>query len=436
MRGTVLRGTVLRGAVVAGLSLLAAAAQAEKPVALVGATVHPISGPALENATVLIVGDTIEAVGTEVSIPSDAERVDVSGKHVYPGLIHPLTSLGLVEIDSVRGTVDTHEVGENNSDLRAEVAFNADSLRLPAATAGGVTHALIYQRGGLFSGTSAMMRLQGWNWRDMAVRTDVGLHLWFPGVPDESDDEDGESGEAASKAKEAMKSLDELLARAAAYDKAQQAESAGLDADSKMERLIAVNQGELRLFVHARGLAEIEKALDWLDEKGLKNAVLVTGYEARYAAERLAEADVSVILNGVHALPRKDWEPYDAVYGAAAVLDAAGVRFCIGDGGDDFGASNARNLPFHAAMAASYGLDAEKALRAITLETARILGVDDRLGSIEAGKEASLLVTDGSPLETLTTLQEVWIAGQRVEPSANHQYRLYQKYWNRPKAAD
>lgn len=421
------------GILLAAMALAAGAAQGEAPVALVGGTVHPISGPAMENATVLIVGDTIEAVGTDVAVPADAERVDISGKHVYPGLIHPLTSLGLVEIDSVRGTVDTWEVGENNSDLRAEVAFNADSLRLPASTAGGVTHALIHQRGGLFSGTSAMMRLAGWNWRDMAVKTDVGLHLWFPREPDGDDEEEGE---AAEKAKEARKNLDELLARAAAYDKARSAESAGLDADSKMERLIAVNNGALRLFIHARGPAEIEKALDWLEEKGIADAVLITGYQARYVAERLAKADVSVILNGVHALPRKSWEPYDAVYGAAAVLDAAGVRFCIGDGGGDFGASNARNLPFHAAMAASYGLDVDKALRAVTLDTAEILGVDDRLGSIEAGKEASLLVTDGSPLEILTTIEDVWIAGRKIDPAANHQYRLYQKYWNRPKAAD
>lgn len=418
---------------VLGLSGLALPAAAET-VALVGATVHPMTGPAIADATVLIVGDTIEAVGTDVAVPDGARRIDVGGKHVYPGMIHPLTNLGLVEIGSVRGTVDLREVGDNNSDLRAEVAFNADSLRLPTATAGGVTHALIFQSGGLFSGTSAVMRLQGWNWQDMALQTNTGLHLWFPSTPEDEDDD--ESSAKADEAKEAMKALDESFARAAAYQKAKRAGTADLGVNPKLERLVQVLSGELRLIVHTRNRADIKAALDWLAENELTNAVLVVGYEARYVADKLAEAGFPVILNGVLALPRKSWEPYDAVYGAAAVLHEAGVRFCIGDGGGSFGSANARNLPFEAAMATAFGLDADVALRAITSETASILGIDDRVGSLEAGKEASLMVTDGNPLETLTNIESVWVAGRQVDPNQNHQYRLYQKYWNRPKPAD
>lgn len=400
--------------------------------ALVGATVHPVDGPAIENGTVLVEDGLIRAVGADVDVPADADRVDLAGKHLYPGFVHPLTPLGLSEIDSVRGSVDVREVGENNSDLRAEVAFNADSLRLPAAVAGGVTTALVFQRGGLFSGTSAVMRLEGWNWRDMIVEAPAAMHLSFPEIPEEGGDDE----EASSASKELLADLDRWLERAAAYDKAKAAGLAGLERNPKLERLAEVVRGDMRLFVHAGGRARLDAALDWLSERDFQDVVLVTDYQARYLADRLKESGLPVILNGVHDLPRKDQEAFDAPYGAAAALHAAGVSFAIGDGGSSFGSSNVRNLPFHAAMAASYGLDPEQALRSVTLGAAEIIGVADRVGSITVGKEASLIVTNGDPLETLTTIEAVWIHGRPVDLTDDHQYRLYQKYWNRPKPAD
>ena len=422
---SVLAGTVL-------CAMITSAAWAES-LALVGATVHPISGPAIENGVVLVEDGIIRAVGNGIEVPDDATRVELQGKHVYPGFVHALTPLGLSEIESVRGTVDTREIGENNSDLRAEVAFNADSLRLPAATAGGITTALVVQQGGLFAGTSAIMRLQGWNWRDMTLKAPAGLHLHFPQVPDGSGEQDEE---ASAEAKEARRALDDWLARARAYDKAAQAGSATLEPNGKLARLVSLVRGELRLFVHASGTAQIGAVLDWLEEESFEDVVLVLDYNAGYVADRLAKAGHPVILNGVHGLPDATWEAYDAVYGAAAALHKAGVTFCIGDGGGGFGSANARNLPFHAAMAAAFGLDPAQALRSVTLGAAEVLGVADRVGSIEPGKDADLMVTDGDPLETLTTIEQVWVGGQAVDPDANHQYRLYQKYWNRPRPAD
>ena len=418
---------------VAVSALMTPALWAGELTALVGATVHPISGSAIEDGVVLMRDGVIEGIGNGIEVPSEARRIELDGKHIYPGFVHPLTPLGLSEIGSVRGSVDTREIGDNNSDIRAEVAFNADSLRLPAALAGGVTSALVYQNGGLFSGTSAMMRLEGWNWQDMVIEAPVGLHLMFPAVAETGDDDDEEASEASKKA---LKELEQWLARAQAYSKADRAGLKGLEANPKLERLVSLVDGELRLFVHVAGRSQIGEALDWLAEQSFEDVVLVLDYNARYLADRLKEAGHPVILNGVHDLPDNSWEPYDAVYGAAAVLHEAGVTFCIGDGGSGFGSSNARNLPFQAAMAVAYGLDREQALRGITLGAAEILGVADRLGSLEPGKEASLMVTNGDPLESITSIEHVFVAGREIDPGDNHQHRLYRKYAERPKPAD
>ncbi|HUP41775.1 MAG TPA: amidohydrolase family protein, partial [Thermoanaerobaculia bacterium] len=193
--------------------------------------------------------------------------------------------------------------------------------------------------------------------------------------------------------------------------------------------------GEVPLFVHAATLAQIEDALDWLDEQGFDRAVLVAGYDVAREAERVAAAGVPVILDTVHRVPTRDWEPYDAAFTAAAKLHRAGVRFAIASGGAGADSENARNLPFEAATAAAFGLPREAALEAITLQAAEILGVADRLGSLEPGKEASFFVADGDPLEILTTIESVWVAGREVDRSADHQWRLYQRYSERPAPA-
>jgi len=205
--------------------------------------------------------------------------------------------------------------------------------------------------------------------------------------------------------------------------------------DPRLEALLPVLSGDVPLFVHADTLAQIEGALDWLEEKGLGGAVLVTGYDAARAAERLAAAGVPVILDTVHRVPIRAWEPYDAAFTAAARLHRAGVRFAIASGGGGADSENARNLPFEAATAAAFGLPREVALEAVTLRAAEILGVADRLGSLEAGKEASFFVADGDPLEIRTAIESVWIAGREVDRSEDHQWRLYRRYSERPAPA-
>lgn len=394
-------------------------------LAIAGVTIHSLDTPAQKGVTVLIKDGKILAVGQLMAPNPDIPLINAEGKHLFPGFIQAFSTLGLLEIGSVRGTRDINETGDNNSDLRAEVAFNADSLRLPPAVRGGVLSAHIHQRGGLFSGTTAVMRLEGWNWRDMAIKAPAGMVLNFPQVAAEGDDDEPDDKDS--------KALNAMVGDVRAYAKARAAGSPGLGLDAKLEALVPVFENERKLFIVATGgKTQIEKALDWVEKEALEDVVLVTNYEARYVKKRLAEADIPVIVTDVLALPSRDWEPYDAAYAAPAALYEAGVTFAIAGEGNGFASSNTRNLPFHAAMAAAFGLPKNEALRSVTQTPAKILGVDDVLGVIAPGKEATFFLASADVLEIHSEIESVWIAGRQVDLSQDHQFRLYQKYQNRP----
>ena len=417
------------------LAPLAATAVRAEPTAFVGATVHPVSAAAIENAVLLVDGGRIVAVGAGLAVPAGARVVDLAGKHLYPGFIHPDSTLGLVEISSVRGTVDTSEVGDLNSDLRVEVAFNADSQLLDATLSGGVLTAHVRPAGGIFNGTSAVMRLRGWNREDMTLRAPVGMFLTYPRLLRPTSPFFTQSEEDFEKEKKkSLGRVEEIFAQARAYQKARAAASAGqgrvVERDAKLEALLPVLDGQLPLFIRAGEKTQIESALDWAKKEGLGNLVLVAGADAAYLAERLARDHVAVIVDGVLSLPDRRWEPYDTPFTAPARLHAAGVRFAIGDGG---GTSNARNLPFEAAMAAAFGLPKDVALRSVTLSAAEILGIADRLGSLDVGKEATFIATDGDPLEIRTTIERAWVAGEELDLSRDRQKQLYERYRNRPR---
>ncbi|MDA8015976.1 MAG: amidohydrolase family protein [Thermoanaerobaculia bacterium] len=397
-------------------------------VALVGATVHTVSGDDIGNGTVLVQDGRIIAVGAGIETPDGAEVVDLSGKHLYPGFVLSASALGLTEIGAVRATNDLGEIGDNNADVRAEVAFNADSLLLPETMAGGVLTAHVSMNGGTITGTTAVMRLHGWNWQDMTISTPAGMRLDFPSVSTAGDDE-----EDAESSSEAIEQLDELIENAEHYAKAKAAGT--VDHDPKMEGLLPLLEGEVPLYLFAYNKAQIEKALDWTAEKGLDNLVLFTGQDARYVAERLATENIPVVLTGILSLPWRAWEGYDTPFTTPSVLHEAGVRFAISDSASSFGAMNSRNLPFHAAQAAAFGLPKEIALRSVTLSPAEILGVADHIGSIDVGKEATFFVSNGDPLEIRTSIERVWVQGQEVDLKNRHQYRLYDKYNNRPRPA-
>lgn len=424
-------------AATAGASTVIPAKRPAGPVLLRGGTVHTVSGGVLEKTDVLLQDGRIAAVGPKLAAPKGAEVVDVAGRHLYPGFISAHSQLGLTEIGAVRATVDTTELGAVNPNARAQVAVNPESELIPVARLNGVlTVNVTPQAGGgfggaasLFAGTSALVRLDGWTWEDMTLRPAVALHLYWPSLA-VSRDPRNPRGEAEQRraVAERLKTIRDTFAAARAYAGAKAAGRA--DTDLRLEALLPVLRGEKRLFIHADALAQIQSALDWAREEKLA-FTLVGGRDAWRVADRLKEAGVGVILGGTFNLPPRRDDDYDTAYAAPAKLHAAGVRFCLALGTD--GASetaNERNLPYEAALAAGYGLPRDQALRAVTLSAAELLGVEAELGSLEVGKRATLIVTDGDALEMTSNVQLAYIDGAKID-LRSRQTDLHQKYRQR-----
>jgi imidazolonepropionase-like amidohydrolase len=478
---------------------LAPAAQAKLagPVtAIVGGTVHPVTGPAIENGVVLMQGGKIAAVGSvaAVAVPDGAAKVDAAGLHVYPGLIDGNTGgLGLTEIGSLVATQDSRELGEFSPELRAAVAVNPDSELIKVARANGVLAGLTAPTGGTFSGMGALLCLDGWTWEEMAENPAVGLFVNFPAtggrrfremghrceetagdpyteeslndpalqsgadVPAGSRDNEalrlgqlpltaqgpaapapaapqtpsapsGEGNRAADP-DAALKPMNDFIAEARRYQRVKAA--GGADAirahDPRLEAMLPVLDGKLPVFVRASRERDIRSAVRWAKANGFK-LVIVGGREADKAADLLVKENVPVILGEVLDLPSRYDAPYDEAFTLPARLTKAGVRFCLSTGA----ASDVRRLPYHAAMASAFGLPADEALKAITLYPAQILGAGNRLGSLEPGKDADVILTTGDPLEITSVVKAAYCHGEAVD-LGNKQVRLYERYKGRPK---
>ncbi|MGE0711772.1 MAG: amidohydrolase family protein [Planctomycetota bacterium] len=416
---------------------LAAAAPAARAddVALVDVTVHPVTGPTLERATVLIKGGKVRAVG-KVEVPPGVKTLDLRGKHLYPALIDADTVLGLTEIGSVKGSEDTREVGKINPNLRAEVGINPDSRLFPVTRTGGVLLAHIAERGGLISGTSAVIATQGWTYEDMTLRAPVFLHVRWPRMRVERRGRTKEQVEEALKAREeALATIKAAFREGRAYAKARRAPGSTREVDPKWEAMLDVlapaGGRPLRVAVHAETLAQIQAALDWARAERLE-IVLVGGADAWRVARKLKYQDVPVIIGPQYELPRRRHEDVDTFFHNAERLHEAGVRIAFSTGGDGFLAANARHLRLHAAHAVGYGLPHDAALHALTLGAAEILGIDGRVGSIEVGKDATLIVTDKDILDDAAKVTHAWIGGDAVN-LRDKQLELYERYKARPK---
>ncbi len=435
---------MIRSAQVVGIAAACAAALVgaggtalAASLALTGATVHTVSGPDLEDATVVIVNGRITAVGRGLTPPADAKIVSCAGKHLYPGFVSALSMLGLTEVNSVAGTNDWQETGTTNPDLRAEVGVNPESELLPVTEANGVTSALIIGRGGAISGTSAVMHLSGWTREDMTLRAPAGLHVQWPNMtPVRAFFETRTDEQQAKDRDQAIDNIRRSFDDARAYWKARDAEGAtGVprhDRDVKWDAMGKALRGEIPVLFHASALNQIRAVLRFADEQKLPRVVLVGGSDAWRVADELKARDIAVIAAPTLEMPRRRYEPYDEAYTLPARLAAAGLRYCVSDGGSPFGAMNARNLPYHAAMAAAFGLPRDEALKSVTLYPAQILGVADQVGSIEPGKIADLVLTDGDPLEIATHVEQVWVAGKPLSMESR-QTRLFEKYDARPR---
>jgi imidazolonepropionase-like amidohydrolase len=430
-----------RSCVVAVLALIlpvVPVAGEESSIALVGATVHTADGPPLESATIVIRGDRIAAVG-KVEPPAGAEIVDLTGRHVAPGYVSANTVLGLTEISAVDMTNDFQETGDLNPNARAEVAVNPDSELIPVARVNGVTSALVVPRGGDISGTSALIGLDGWTYEDLTRRAPVGLHVVWPRMTPQEGGFRPEPVEEQEKARdEAVERLSEAFATARAYWKARRAETEpGVprhDRDVRWEAMGPALAGEIPVFVHASAENELRAALAFLVEQDIPKAVIVGGADAEAVADELKRRDIPVIIGATLRNPGRDSDPYDRAFTLPARLRAAGVRFCIADSGGSMEAANARNLPYHAAMAAAFGLSPEDALRAITRDAASILGVEEDVGSIQPGRLADLIVTDGHPLEITSSVEQVYISGRAIPMESRHT-RLFERWRSRPRPA-
>ena len=436
---------------VIGLALFAAPARSSDevpgapqpaPLLLTGGDVYTVSGEIIAGGQVLFDRGKIVAVGKDVQAPSDVKRVDVSGKRVYPGLFAVANDLGLSEIRSVRGSLDAAETGDLNPNARAEVAINPDSELIPVARANGVLLNLTAPEGSVIPGTSAVIQLDGWTWEDLTVKAPVAVHLTWPRMVPTTRSRRAREGpeEQAKRRDEQLKALDQAFADARAYlaarkavksasgdkDKAKHSGTTrAADFDARWEAMIPLLEGRVPLVVEADEARQIEAAVAFAAREKVK-LVLFGGYDAPLCAELLKKHDVPVIVNGVHRLPLRPDAPYDEPFTLPERLRQSGLAYCI-TLAHRFGGSDVRNLPYHAAAAAAYGLPPDEALKAITLYPARILGVADRVGSLEPGKDATLIVTDGDVLEPATRVEQAFVQGRRVDLSSKHT-RLWQKY--------
>ncbi len=398
----------------------------DHPIALVGGTIHTVSGQTIHKGTILFDNGKITAIGTKVTLPQHTERIDVTGKHVYPGLVAAHTLLGLTEISSIRATRDFSELGDVTPNVRAEVAINPDSELFPVTRANGILTALTVPTGGLISGTSGLMLMDGWTWEDMTLSAPVAMHVWWPSVRGGFGDNRSQD-ERRTTRNERISAIRTAFREARAYLTAKEAESQrGVpyhDSDLRWEAMIPVLKGEIPVIVHANTLGQIQAAVDWGGDAGIR-LVLAGGRDAWRMADLLNEKGIPVIIGGIHQTPSRRWENFDTPFTNPLNLYNAGVKFCISDGG---GGSNERNLPYHAATAASYGLPRDEALKAVTLYPAEILGVADKIGSLEVDKDATLIITNGDPLEIMTNIERAFIQGRDIDLTSKHTM-LYEKY--------
>jgi len=391
-----------------------------------GATVWTGTGQTLENVDVVIRDGRIEAVGPNAAA-TGATEIDGRGRFVYPGMIDAYTPLGLSEIGGISTMNLRSEMGEFNPHMRAVVAINVDSDMMAITRANGVTTAITAPSGGLISGQAALVNMAGWTWEDMAVEQSAAFVLNYPREPSfgfrGGPPNPAQERAARERIDEQIRDLETVLATARAYDGQRAAGSQ--QTDLMYEALRPLVRGEVPALISADTEEQIRAAVELGREYGMK-VIINGGREAWKVRELLATNDVPVVLGSLQSNPAAD-APYDAIFAQPGVLHEAGVRFAFSTGG----AANARHVPYHAALAVGFGLPKDVAMQALTIWPAQMFGAADQIGSIEAGKVATLFVTSGDPLDIRSQVSDVFIKGRRV-PLDDRHTRLYEKYNARP----
>jgi len=417
-------------------------ALAEKFI-LKDATVHTVSGETLSPGEVSIDGAKILEVGAKVK-SSGAKIISLKGLHLYPGIIALDTAVGLSEISGVRSTRDNSEVGDYTPEVQSWIAVNPDSELIPVARANGVTHIEPAPQGGIVAGQSALVALTGWTSEQMAIKKPAGLHVYWPNMELDTRPKDKfkdkskwKSPEEQAKERQVkVRSLEDFFDEARAYATALNASkifsTPAPERNPSWESMLPFLAGEAPIMVHADELRQIKAALKWAETNQFK-IILAGGRDAWLLADKIAALKVPVLYEHIYAQPARDVDRYDVNFRAPEVLRAAGVTLALGMGADTFDAGLVKNLPYTVAQSIAFGLPEADALKSITLVPAQLVGVADRFGSIEAGKEATFFVTEGNVFDIRSKVKRVWIAGKEMNLETRHT-RLYEKYKNRPKA--
>ncbi|WP_183575890.1 amidohydrolase family protein [Mucilaginibacter sp. X5P1] len=394
-----------------------------KPIVLTGATIHVGNGQVINNGYISFDKGKITAIG-EGSAPNTAgaDVIDASGKQIYPGFICPATNLGLVEIEAgARGTVDDWETGTLNPNVRSIIAYNTDSKVIPTVRSNGILMAQITPGGEFISGQSSIVQLDAWNWEDAAYKTDMGIHLNWPVVRFESRrSATGAPQESpAEKAQKAIDAIVELFSEAKAYSEIPKPAVANL----KLEAMKGLFNGTKKLFINADGAREIIQAVAFAKKFGI-SAVIVGGGESYLVTDVLRNNNVPVILTETQRLPDYDEDDVYLPYKLPKMLQDAGVLYGL----TGTGFWRQRNLPFEAGQAVGYGLTKEQALSMITLNNAKILGIDKTVGTLEVGKDATLFISKGDALDMIgLDVQTAFIQGRNINLDNLHK-QLYRKF--------
>ncbi|HEY1869837.1 MAG TPA: amidohydrolase family protein, partial [Chitinophagaceae bacterium] len=366
---------------------------------ITNATIHVGNGTVINNGTIKIIDGKISEVGTNVSASGDV--IDAKGKQVYPGLILPETDLGLKEIaNAVRGSNDYQELGEWNPNVQSAVAYNTDSKIINALKANGILLANVAPTGSLVAGSASVMQLDAWNWEDALYKRNSGIEFYMPSLINRRPRFGGGGGRFAGQQqetdpiKEGLDKIEEVkkfFREAKAYSQ----ETNHKETNIKFEALKPLFDRHAKLFVHADIVKQLLIAVDFAKEFGI-DVVIVGGSESWQIANLLKQNNISVILSREYRLPETEDEDIDQPFKTPYILKQAGVLFALNDDMDE---TRYRNLAFNAGTAAAYGLTKEEALQSVTLNAAKILGIDDRTGSIEAGKDANIVISDGDLLD-------------------------------------
>jgi len=418
-----------------------AAARAQS-LLLKNATVHPVSGPVLSPGDVLIENGKVSQIG-HLDVKAD-QVVDLTGQHLYPGLLALNTSLGLVEIEEVRATRDMEETGQFVPEVQSWVAVNPDSELLPVARANGVAFFEPTPEGSMVAGQSALMVMDGWTTEEMVFKKPAALHIYWPSMDIGTGGRRGgfrrrgASGSPEERVKERerkVKELADFFDDARAYAQARGAAQTNGAPDPGLnpswEAMLPYVRGQQPIIIHADELRQIKSALQWAETNNYK-IIIAGGYDAWKVADLLAKKNVPVIYDAMYRLPSSEVESYDIHFKAPELLRQAGVKVAFSLQGDVAAAALTKNLPYVASQAVAYGLPADEALKAITLYPAQILGVDNRLGAIEQGKDGTVFACTGDILDLRANVTHLWVAGHEVSLENRHT-RLYEKYRNRPK---